>query len=327
MTQIRSLARRRACLYLAATLASAGALAAEPFPSKPIRIIVPWSAGGGGDVVTRLIAAELSARSKVPVTVENRAGATGTIGSAHVATSPADGYTLLFGSADSQSIMPQVMKNSPYDGRKGFTAIAPIGFFPYVLAVHPSVPAATAQEFVQFARSSREPIEYGSWGVGSSGQVLAESVKAAAGINMLHVPYQGTAPVLTALVGGQIRAAILPMPLVEQYAKAGTIRLLAVTTPERLPGFPAVPTLREQGIKVDLTAWTGIMAPAQVPQGVVARLNQIVTEAISSPGVAERLRQLQIVPQTMGQPEFQRFIDNEYNRWGQVIQQANISLQ
>lgn len=328
MTSIASPRRRHFCVVLGATLASAGTLhASEPFPNKPLRIVVPWPAGGGGDVVTRVIAAEMSVRLKSPVIVENRAGATGMIGSTLVAKSPPDGYTLMFGAADTHSINPHLVKNLAYDGRRGFTAVAPIGFFPYALAAHPSLPVSTAKEFVQFARTSREPIDYGSWAVGSSGQVLAELLKVVAGIKMLHVPFQGTAPLLTALVGGQIKAAILPIPLVEQYAKAGTINLLAVTTQERLGGFPAVPTLREQGLNVDLNTWVGIMGPAQIHPDVLARLHRVISESIASPQVAERLRQLQVAPQPMSQPDYQAFIDSEYDRWGRVIQQAQISLQ
>lgn len=320
MTSSNSIRRRSAlCLALACALITAGASAsaADIFQASRSESSCPG----------RLVAAAMTDRLKSPVIVENRPGATGTIGSTFVAKSPPDGYTLMFGAADTQSIMPHLVKNLPYDGRKGFTAVAPIGFFPYALAVHPSVPANSAQEFVQLARTAREPVTYGSWNVGSSGQVLAESVKAAAGINMLHVPFQGTAPLMTALIGGQIKAAILPIPLVEQYAKAGTIRLLAVATQERLAGFPAVATLREQGLHVDLNTRVGIMAPARLPPDVLERLHRAVSEAVSSPAVAERLRQLQVAPQPLGQAEYQAFIDSEFGRWGRVIQQANITLQ
>ena len=318
----RGIAASLAVLALGATALPA---AAAEFPSKPIRIIVPWPAGGGGDVVVRLMAPAISERLNTPVMVENRPGATGTIGSAAAAKSPADGYTLVYGTADSNSIMPQLLKNAGYD-RKAFVAVAPIGFFPYGLAVHPSVPASNLQDFVQLARNSPEKISFGSWGVGSSGQVLGESLKAAAGIDLLHVPFQGTAPLLTALVGGQIKAAMLPMPLVEQYAKAGNIRLLGVVAPDRLPGLPALRTLKEQGVNVDINTWVGFLAPAQVPADVLARLHKAIQEVQASPQIAERLRQLQVVPQPMSQADYQSFIDSEYDRWGKVIQQARITL-
>ncbi|MGE4242106.1 Bug family tripartite tricarboxylate transporter substrate binding protein [Ramlibacter sp.] len=314
-----------AVALLALTTAVLPAAAAD-FPNKPVRIIVPWPAGGGGDVVVRLMAPAIAERLNTPVLVENRPGATGTIGSAAAAKSPADGYTLVYGTADSNSIMPHLLKNAGYD-RKAFVAIAPIGFFPYALAVHPSVPAANLQEFVQLARNSRERLSFGSWGVGSSGQVLGESVKAAAGIDLLHVPFQGTAPLLNALVGGQIKAAMLPMPLVEQYAKAGNIRLLGVVAPDRLPGLPALRTLKEQGVNVDINTWVGFLAPAQVPPDVLARLHKAIQEVQASPQIAERLRQLQVVPQPMNQADYQSFVDSEYDRWGKVIQQARITLE
>jgi tripartite-type tricarboxylate transporter receptor subunit TctC len=300
--------------------------AAEDFPSKPVRVIVPWPAGGGGDAVVRLMAPVISERLNTAVLVENRPGATGTIGSAAAARSPADGYTLVYGTADSNSIMPHLLKKVGYD-RKAFVAVAPIGFFPYALAVHPSVPAGNLQEFVQLARNSREQLSFGSWGVGSSGQVLGESLKAATGIDMLHVPFQGTAPLLTALVGGQVKAAMLPMPLVEQYAKAGNIRLLGVAAPDRLPGLPALRTLKEQGVNVDINTWVGFLAPAQLPADVLARLHKAIQEAAASPPIADRLRQLQVVPQSMSQAEYQSFVDSEFDRWGKVIQQARIKLE
>jgi tripartite-type tricarboxylate transporter receptor subunit TctC len=318
----RGLAAGMAVLALGATVLPA---AAADFPTKPIRIIVPWPAGGGGDVVVRLMAPAISERLNAPVVVENRPGATGTIGSAAAANSPADGYTLVYGTADSNSIMPHLLKNTGYD-RKAFVAVAPIGFFPYALAVHPSVPASNVQEFVQLARGSRETLSFGSWGVGSSGQVLVESLKTATGIDMLHIPYQGTAPLLTALIGGQIKAAMLPMPLVDQYAKAGSIRLLGVVAPVRLPGLPALRTLKEQGVNVDINTWVGFLAPAQVPADVLARLYKAIQEVHASPQIAERLRQLQVVSQPMSQGEYQSFIDSEYERWGKVIEQARIKL-
>lgn len=323
MPFLRNISRRG---FAAGLAAFALAAPAADFPNKPIRIIVPWPAGGGGDVVVRLIATGLSERLNTPVIVDNRPGATGTIGSAAAAKSAPDGYTLVYGTADSNSIMPHLLKNIGYD-RKALVAVAPIGFFPYALAVHPSVPARDLQEFVQLARKPGEKVSFGSWGVGSSGQVLGESIKAAAGIDMLHVPFQGTAPLLNALVGGQIKAAMLPMPLVQEYAKSGAIRLLGVAAPERLPGLPALRTLKEQGVNVDLNTWVGFLAPAQLPPEVLARLHKAIQEVEANPQIADKLRVLQVVPQPMGQPEYQSFLDAEYERWGKVIQQARITLE
>ncbi len=328
MTRLRSVTRRTlgTCLATLALAVAAFPAVAENFPSKPVRIIVPWPAGGGGDVVVRLIAPALSDRLKTPVLVENRPGATGTIGSAVAAKSPPDGYTLVYGTADSNSIMPHLLKNAGFD-RDAFAAVAPIGFFPYALAVHPSVSAGNLREFVQVARSASDSLSFGSWGVGSSGQVLGESVKAATGIDMLHVPFQGTAPLLNALISGQIQAAMLPMPLVEQYVKAGRIRLLGVAAPDRLPGEPALPTLKEQGADVDVSTWVGFLAPAQVPADVLARLHEAIQEVGANPQISERLRQLHVVPQPMSQAQYQSFIDSEYERWGEIVQRAHITLE
>lgn len=299
---------------------------AADLPTKPIRIIVPWPAGGGGDVVVRLMAPALSERLNTPVVVENRPGATGTIGSTAAARSPADGYTLVYGTADSNSIMPHLLKGVSYD-RRSFVAVAPIGYFPYALAVHPSVNASNLKEFVQLARASAEPLSYGSWGVGSSGHVLGESVKAATGIDILHIPFQGTAPVLNALISGQVKSAILPMPLVEQYVKSGSIKLLGVAAAERLPGLSELPTLKEQGANVDLTTWVGFLAPEKVPADILARLHKAISEVEARPDVSARLRQLQVISQPMSQPEYQTFVESEYERWGEVVRQARITLE
>lgn len=328
MTTRFHISRRQFGMAMASTglLGLGGPAVAADFPNKPIKIVVPWAAGGGGDVVIRMLAPAISERLNTPVFVENRGGATGTIGSAVVAKSPGDGYTLVYGTADSHSIMPHLQK-LPYDARKDFTAIAPIGFFPYALGVHPSVPARTVQEFVQFARAAKDKVTYGSWGVGSSGQVLAESFKGAAGVDMMHVPYQGTAPLMVALIGGQVQAAVLPMPLVEQHAKSGAIRLLAVATPERLPSFPGLPTLKEQGVPVDVGTWVGFLAPANVPADVVQRLHAAIQDAMSQPAMAEKLRQAHVLPDRMDPARYQAFLDREYERWGNVIRKARITLE
>jgi tripartite-type tricarboxylate transporter receptor subunit TctC len=322
--------RRRLAAALAAGAAlsamSLRATAASDFPNKPVRIIVPWPAGGGGDVLVRLLAPAMSERLGVPVVVENRAGATGTIGSTAAAKSAADGYTLVYGSADSHSIMPQLMKSPPYDSRKDFTAVAPIGLLPYAIAVHPSVPAKNVQDLVQYIKAAKVKPTYGSWGVGSSGQVVMESFKAATGVDLLHVPNQGTAPVLTALLGNQVPIGILPMPLVEQQVKSGALRTIAVTTPERLPSMPALPTLKEQGVAVDVGVWIGFLAPAGTPADVVAKLAAAIDAAVANPQIHDRMVQMHTLPDRPAPAAYQAFLAREYERWGQVISQAHITL-
>lgn len=302
--------------------------AATEFPSggKPIRVIVPWPASGGGDVLVRLITPVMSEKLGTPVIVENRAGATGTIGSGVVAKSPADGYTLVYGSADSHSIMPHLLKNIPYDARKDFAAVAPIGFLPYAIAVHPSVPAKNVQELVAWIKAAQVKPTYGSWGVGSSGQVVMESFKAATGTDLLHVPYQGTAPVLVALLANQVPVAILPMPLVEQHVKNNGLRIIAVTTPERLPSMPAVPTLKEQGVAVDVNVWIGFLAPAATPPDIVAKLAAAIDAAVATPAVRDRMIALHTLPDRQPPAAYQALLNREYDRWGKVISQAHITL-
>jgi tripartite-type tricarboxylate transporter receptor subunit TctC len=297
------------------------------FPNRPIKVIVPWPAGGGGDIVVRMLAPGMSARLGQPVVVENRAGAVGSIGSAVAAKSPADGYTLVYGSADSHSIFPHLYKQVPYDAKRDFTAIAPIGFTPLALAVHASSPAKNMAQFVQMAKDAKEPLTYGSWGIGGSGQITMEAVKIGAKIDLLHVPYQGTAPQMQALLANQIACALLPVPVVDQHVKNGSVRVLAVVAKERLPGYLDIPTIKELGIPVDMGPWFGFLAPAGVPADVITRLHTAIDGAMADPQTIEAMKKISVVTERMEQPAYQTFYNNEFDRWGDYIRTAKITLQ
>lgn len=324
-------ARRRLLLGIALAPLAAGpglrlARAAD-FPERPITFIVPWPAGGGGDVVVRMLAARIGERLGQQAIVDNRGGATGTIGSALAARSQPDGYTLVYAAVDSHFIFPQLNPKVPYEALRDFTPVAPIGHFQFGLAVRPDLPAHDAQAFLALVKESPRRYTYGTWGVGSAAQVVMEAYKAAHGLDILHVPYQGTAPALTALVGGEIDSAILPMQITDGYVKTGKIRMLGLGAPQRFPALPDLPTLKEQGMDIDFSAPLGFLAPAGLPADIQARLNEAITEVVKEPKVQDALRSMYVLPATMTPQQYQAFQEQEARRWREIVRNAQVTLQ
>jgi tripartite-type tricarboxylate transporter receptor subunit TctC len=308
-------------------LTSMGSWAQAPgFPSGPIKIIMPWAAGGGGDVLVRAMTTAIAQRLGQPVVVDNRPGAIGTIGSLAAARSPADGHTLVYGTADSHSIAPHILKTSPYDSKKDFVAVAPIGFTPLTLIVHASHPAKSFEQYLQMARQTKEPLTYGSWGQGSSGQITMEALKQKAKIDLLHIPYNGTAPLMQAQLANQINSAIVPVLVADQHVKSGLVRMLAVTARERLSAFPDVPIMKEMGVEIDMGPWLGFLAPAGTPPAVVEKLNAAIAGSIAEPQVAEVMKKMTMVIDKMNPVDYQKFVNNEYDRWGSYIRTAKITM-
>ncbi len=296
------------------------------YPNRPVKIIMPWAAGGGGDVLVRAMTSALAQRLGQPVVVENRPGAIGTIGSQAAARSAADGYTLVYGTADSHSIAPHILKSIPYDSRKEFTAVAPIGFTPLALIVHTSHPAKSFSQFLQMAKQAKQALTYGSWGQGSSGQITMEALKQKAKIDLLHAPYNGTAPLMQGTLANQLDCAIVPVLVADQHVKAGSVRMLAVTARERLAAFPDVPLMKEVGVEIDMGPWLGFLAPAGTPSDVVEKLNAAIAASIAEPQVAEVMKKMTMVIDKMSPSEYQKFVNSEFDRWGAYIRTAGISL-
>jgi tripartite-type tricarboxylate transporter receptor subunit TctC len=313
----------------AAALSLAGAAAAA-YPDHPIRMLVGWSAGGGTDVVARVVAKHLSKQLNVPVVVENRDGASGMIATELVAKAPPDGYTIQYTVADTHSVNPHLFPNMRYDAIKDFVPIAVLGYNPNVLIVNAQTGIQSLSELVDKAKASPGRVSFGTWGIGSGGHVRMAALAAAAQIEFLHVPFKGSGPALQAVVGGQVDAMILPAALAKPQAASGKIRILAVDTPERYELVPEVKTYREQGLAIKLDFWQALFAPKGTPAAVVETLNKAFLRSLDDPEAKadlERLGIVRIVPGDGGTAPTKTYLDGEYTRWGEVIRNAHISLE
>jgi tripartite-type tricarboxylate transporter receptor subunit TctC len=277
--------------------------------------------------MARAIAQRLGDRLKQPVVIDNRPGASGQIGTDVVAKSAPDGYTLIFTAADTHSINPHVYPKIAYDARRDFTPVAQVGYLPLALIVNPSVKATNVKEFIALAKAQPGKLTYASFGVGSSSQVAMEMLKAETKIDLLHVPFQGAAPAVTAIIGGQVDAMMVPLTLAAPNHQAGKVRVLGVAAPARFAGAPDLPTFAEQGIPLNSAPWVGILAPAKVPQDIVDKLNREVNAALEDAQLQETLQKNGLARETRSQPQFKAFLDTEYDRWGTTIRGANIKAE
>jgi len=315
-------------LVVALTLAvcSPFAIAAD-YPDHPIKMVVAYPPGGATDVMARAVAQKLGERLKQSIVIENKPGASGQIGSEYIARSAPDGYTLIFTAADTHSINPHVYPKIAYDARRDFTPVAQVGYLPLALIVNPSVKASNVKEFVALAKAQPGKLTFASFGVGSSSHVAMEMLKAQAGIDLLHVPFQGAAPAVSAIMGGQVDAMMVPLTLAAPNHQAGKVRLLGVAAPARFAGAPDAPTFAEQGLPLNSAPWVGILAPAKTPQDIVERLNREVNAALDDPQVQETLQKNGLARETKTQAQFKAFLDTEYDRWGGTIRTANIKAE
>src|SRR5438067_139820 len=293
---------------------------AQPYPSRPVKIVVPFGPGGTADTLGRLVAQKLSDQMKETFVVENKGGAGGVVGSELVAKAPPDGYTLVVSGIASHVIAPLLPGGAPYDPLKDFTHIALFGGPPAVFAVNPSVPAKTLKEFVALAKEKPGALSYGSPGPGTQGQLVAELFKREAGIEVLHVPYKGAAAAVTDLMGGQITAVSTTLSTASGQIKGGRARALALSSAERLPDYADIPTFAEQGYP-DLvaTVWFSLSSPAGLPPEIVDKLNAEVRRALELSDVRARLRHDGIVPNRLDAKEFSAFVADELRRWGPIV--------
>jgi tripartite-type tricarboxylate transporter receptor subunit TctC len=303
------------------------ATAQDAYPSRPIRIVVPYSAGGTGDVLGRLVAQHLTAAYNQQAVVDNRPGAGGHIGADLVAKSPADGYTLVLGAIGTHA-GGAMYKSLPYDPAKDLVAITVLAEVPNAVIVHPSVPVTTIREFVAKAKAEPGVLNFGSAGNGTSTHLGGELFKLVAGVNLTHVPYRGSAPALNDLIAGQIQCMFENIPTVPPHAKSGAVRALAVTSRTRLPALPDVPTVMESGVPdYEATAWFTIAGPTGMPKPVLDTLSAELMRMIASPAINAQIRALGSVPIGGSLDETRRFVDAEREKWTKVIVTAKITVE
>lgn len=297
----------------------------QSYPSKQIKIVVPFATGGIADMAGRRMSQSLSEILMVPVIVENKGGAGGMIGAEAVAKSPPDGYTLLLGSNGPLSVGPALYPNVPYQPLRDFAPIISLGVSPIVLVVNPSVPAKNMKELLVYLRANPGTISIASPGVGTSSHLAGELFQQLTGTKLVHIPYKGSGPAMTDLLGGQVQMAFDPLSSSLPFIKQGKLRAIAVTTETRSPSAPDIPTLDEVGVKgYEASTYVALLAPAGTPPEVIEKLNIASRKALATPAMTESFAQYATVP-TGGSPEqLSAYIKRDLDRWTKVIKEANI---
>jgi tripartite-type tricarboxylate transporter receptor subunit TctC len=326
MTSKTSLRRR--CLALAA--ASLAALTfgaqAETYPSRPIRLVVPFPPGGPTDVLARIVAPRLAEKLGQPVIIDNKPGASGMVGADAVAKSAPDGHTVLV-NASIHVINPSLYPKQPYDAIADFAAVSNLADVPLVLAVNPKVAARSVKELVALAKAAKPPLAFASAGNATSQHLSGEAFKAAAGIDMLHVPYKGSAPALTDLIGGQVQLMFDSMPSSMPFVKSGAVRALAVTTSRRSSALPDVPTIAEAGYpQFSMSTWYGVWAPAATPAAIVQRLSSEIAAIVRLHEVRAQFEKLGAEPVGNTPAEFTAFTKAELGKWAAIVKQSGATV-
>lgn len=308
-------------------LCAVTAAAAQTYPAKPIRFIVPFAPGGSTDLVARILAQRLPEALGQAVVVDNRGGAGGVIGAELAARAPADGYTIVLGSPGPLTINPNLLARMPYDTLRDFSPITLATISPFILVLHPSLPVRSVQELVALARVRPGQLNYGSAGNGSVGHFSAEQFKSLAGVNLVHVPYKGAGPAVTDLVGGQLHLMFENLPTVLPHIRSGKLRALAVGTRKRSALVPEYPTISEAGVPgYESSTAFGVLAPAKTPAAVIGRLNQEIVKILNSPDIKERLS-AQGLEAAGGTPQqYAAHLKEELAKYGRIVKAAGIKL-
>lgn len=318
------------CVMAAAPLAIAGLITragAADYPSRPLRIIVPFTAGGSTDVLARMLGKNLTQAWGQQVVVDNRAGANGVIAAELIAKSNPDGHSLLM-IAIGHALNPLLNKKLPYDSDKDFQPISLTAILPLLLAVHPAVKASTVQELIALAKSSAQPLNYASGGIGSSQHLAGELINAMAGIKMTHVPYKGGGPGLVDLLAGQVNVMASTILSVAPHGRTGKLRVLGITTTKRSPAWPDIPTVSEAGLKgYESIAWYGLVGPAGLPAFVLDKLSAEVIKGTRSKDMQEALIKQGADPVGNGPKEFTAFIKSETAKYARVVREAGIKAE
>jgi tripartite-type tricarboxylate transporter receptor subunit TctC len=314
---------RRLCFWGLLPWLALPAAQAQDFPNRPLKIIVPYGAGGSVDAIARTLAQELTPRLGQPVVVENRTGAGSNVGSTFVAKSPPDGYTLLL-TSPGNAINPTLFKQMPYDVRTELTQVAVVGRAPGILLANPSFPANSVKDLVEMARKTPGAINFGSGGPGSSEHLAGEMFKSTAGINITHIPYKGGASVINDVLAGHVQIFFTNQANVVGQIKANTIKVLGVAARERSTLLPNVPTFAEQGYPEQLVSvWWGVAAPANTPPAVLDRLNKEILAAGASASMRQRLSEMGAESLSMTRAQANAFLEDEIVRWGRAVKSSN----
>jgi tripartite-type tricarboxylate transporter receptor subunit TctC len=323
----KHISRRTAIAGTAGALALPHLTRAQAWPSQPIKLVVPFPPGGSTDLLARIIGQKLEPILGKPVVIENRAGAGGAPAATAVARSDPDGHTLMMGHIGTLAFNPSLYPNLGYDPNKDFAAVARVASVPNILVVHPSLPVRTAAEFFAHVKANPGKLNYGSGGNGSNAHISMAYLAHAAGLDLLHVAYRGTAPAVNDLVGNHVQAVLTGGPAVLPLAASGQLRALAVSSKTRVDFAPELPPLIECGVpNFEAVQWYGIVAPAKTPRDIVERLNSLINAQLASPDVAENLRKDGAIAAPCTPSEFQAQIASEIDIWRDVIQRANIRV-
>lgn len=322
--------RAQAAAFLIAALASMPGLdacAQGAYPAKPVHLIVPFTPGGSTDILSRALGQSLSQAWTQPVIIENKPGAGGAIGAEAAARASADGYTLLMGHIGTFAVNPTLYPKLSYDPLSDFAPVTLVAMVPNVLVVNPAVPAKTAGELIALAKSKPGVLAYSSGGSGSAAHLAVEYFKLVTGTDILHIPYKGTGPAVSDLLGGQIAMTMTGLPPLLPHLRAGTLRALGVSSNARLPQLPDVPTLAEAGLSgFEATQWYGIVVPVKTPVAIVEQLAAQIRRSLATPELTKRLEGEGAQPANLGPAEFGRLIRSETERWAKVIRAARIQI-
>ena len=311
---------------IACFLSWAGIAWAQEYPVKQVRVVLPFPAGGGSDIIARVVAQKLTISLGQPVVVDNRAGASGNIAGEIVAKAPADGYTLLFGNS-SLSISPAVFQKLNYDPVRDLMPISMASSYPFTLVIHPSLPVKSVKALVALAKSKPGELAYASAGGGTMSHMAMEMLRVRTGIQLQHLPYKGAAPATISIVGGESQLGFVVMPVASVQIKAGKLRGLGVAAPTRSSAAPEVPTMEEAGVKDNLAIqWNGFFAPARTPQAVIDRLHREVAKTVHLPDVKQRFDAEGAVPVGNSPSEFAAFFKVEAAKWADVAKRSGTKL-
>ncbi|WP_458098247.1 Bug family tripartite tricarboxylate transporter substrate binding protein [Roseomonas sp. WA12] len=320
-----SLSRRRILSSVALAGLSPGLARAQRYPDRPLRLIVPFGPGGTVDLVGRLVGNQMGQTIGQPVVIENRGGASGSIGSAALARATPDGYTFMVGSTTTISILPQIDPNSAYKPERDFIGLSQAAYVPHVLVVNNDVPARNVQELVTFVKGQGKPLAMGDGGIGTPHYLASEIFRQAAGIDVLHVSYRGGGEVHADLISGTIQAASVELSVASPYMRTGQLRAIGIASRERSPAFPDLATFIEQGIPdYEITSWFGFFAPIRTPEDVARRLETEIGVALRNPEVQDKLIKAGATVVGSSAKEFAEHIVREHVRWGTAIRLAGL---